>query len=129
MDILIHLSASCLPKTTTVSHEVKPLVKDWHLQVKLFSQVEIGFFKVFQADPYKYLSKYSIPIEKKKCIQSLTQRKLTYCTINVSMESGFLPQVIGFLLMKRTPIVHGYLLTIKCSFQIKITQRKFWTLR
>lgn len=44
---------SCLPKTTTVSCKVKSLVEDWHLQVQLFSHVETGFFKVFQADSYK----------------------------------------------------------------------------
>lgn len=47
-------SCRCLPKSTAVLPKVKPPVEDWHLQVQLFSQVEIGLFRVFQADPYNH---------------------------------------------------------------------------
>lgn len=44
----------CLPKSTAVWSKVKPPVEDWHLQVQLLSEVEIGLFKVFQADLHKH---------------------------------------------------------------------------
>lgn len=46
-------SCLSLPKSAAVLPEVKPPVEDWSLQVQLFSQVEVEFFKIFQADPYK----------------------------------------------------------------------------
>lgn len=38
-------SCLCLPKSTVVLPKVKLPVEDWHLQVQLFSQAEIGLFK------------------------------------------------------------------------------------
>lgn len=47
-------SCLSLPKSAAVLPKVKPPMEDWNLQVQLFSQVEVEFFKVSQADPYKH---------------------------------------------------------------------------
>lgn len=70
---------SCLsvPKSAAVLPEVKPPVEDWNLQVQLFSQVDVEFFKIFQADPYNH----------RKPKSSIVMDTETYCTTDVSMES------------------------------------------
>lgn len=86
-------SCLSLPKSAAVLPKVKPPVEDWNLQVQLFSQVDVEFFKIFQADPYKHR-------KPKSSIAMDTQNSLH---TDISMESTLLTPknlvYIGLLLI------------------------------
>lgn len=103
----------------------KTSVEDWHLQVHLFSQVEKGLFKVFEADPYKHGKPKSYTVTDTVKTNLLHNKHIHGIMLSTLPK----PRADCFSSDVKPPLLHCYLLSIRHSFHFKIIQCKFWTLR